>query len=794
MPPRKSQLALALSALGALLPAYVQAQPANPPAPGASAPATPAAAAPAAAASAAEAAPQPAAPASAAPAPVQPAPAADGVTRLREITITSTRTERALDQVPNTVTVRRQPQIEASGARDLKDLLRNEADVAVLAGPARFNTALSGTGRAGNQSINIRGLEGNQVLLMVDGIRVPNAFSFGGAFTTGRADYFDVDALSTVEVLRGPASTQYGSDGLAGAVSLVTLSPDEVLTDGRTFAGFGRASVASVDRSTALTGAFANAWGPERQWKSLLLVTHRQGHELDNRGDNDEPNSRRTQPNPLDTKSDSLLAKLAWRMNAVHELGLTLESRDLELEHELLSARAPLPVAPPPAGNTATLDLDARDRVRRHRVSLEHRLDDLNAQWLQKARSHLYVQTAETRQFTAEDRNVSADRTRDNRYREELTGFSTQAQTQWSGTLNQRLSYGLDASRNEISGLRDGTVPPAGETFPVKPFPDTTYTLVGAFAQSEMELGDWTLIPALRYDAYKLEPSPEGFVADADNPVVTLSDRAFTPRLGALWRLSDAWVPYGQVALGFRAPTPEQVNNGFTNTTQFYRSIGNPDLKPEHASSIELGVRGGVPGWRWQVAAYDNRYRDFIFQQQVSGPPPGMGTVDDPTIFQYVNIASARIRGLEARAEWRPMPGWTVRAAAAKSKGDGTDADGKDPLDTILPARATLGIRHETGAWELGADFLHSEGKDIRYVDLSNVASTPFTPRSHDVLDLSAVWRVSPTLKLIANLNNVGDVKYWRWADVRGVAAGSTVLDGFTAPGRNLQLAMRADF
>jgi hemoglobin/transferrin/lactoferrin receptor protein len=764
---RKTQIALTLSALGAALPGHAQTDPA----------------APAAAASA------PLSPASAPAAASAPPAAAPGVTRLPEITVTSTRTERRLDQVPNTVTVLRAAQVEATGARDLKDLLRNEVDATVLAGPMRFNAALSGTGRAGNQSINIRGLEGNQVLMMVDGIRVPNAFSFGGAFTTGRADYFDVESLSTVEVLRGPASTQYGSDGLAGAVSLATLSPGELLTDGKTFAGFGRASVASVDRSTTLTGALAKGWGA---WQTLLLVTQRRGHELDNRGSNEEANSRRTASNPLDSRSDNMLGKLAYRLDAANELGLTLESRELELTHEVLSARAPEPLPAPPAGNTAILDLDARDRIRRDRVSLEHRHEDLNARWLQKVRSHLYRQEADTRQFTAEDRNVSADRTRDNRYREQVTGLSTQAQTQWSGAVNQRLSYGLDASRSEISGLRDGTVSPFGETFPVKPFPDTTYTLVGAFAQSEIEAGAWTLIPALRYDAYKLEPSPAGFVAEPGNPVVALSDRAFTPRLGALWRVSDLWAPYGQVALGFRAPTPDQVNNGFTNSTQFYRSIGNPNLKPEHATSIELGVRGANAGWRWQVAAYDNRYRDFISQEHVSGPPIGEGSDGNETTFQYINLASARIRGVEARADWRPAPGWTVRAAAAKAKGTRSGSAGSEPLNSVQPARASLGLRHETGAWTLGADLLHSEGKSPRHVDA--LGGNPFLPPSYDVLDLGATWCMSAALKLIANLNNVGDVKYWRWSDVTGAAAGSAVVDGFTAPGRNLQLALRADF
>ena len=95
-------------------------------------------------------------------------PSADEAVRLQEVIVTSTRTERRVDQVPNTVTVPPAAKIEQECARDIKDVLRNELDVSVRAAPTRFTAAGAATGRAGNEGINIRGLEGNQVLMMVD--------------------------------------------------------------------------------------------------------------------------------------------------------------------------------------------------------------------------------------------------------------------------------------------------------------------------------------------------------------------------------------------------------------------------------------------------------------------------------------------------------------------------------------------------------------------------------------------------------------------------------------------------
>jgi hemoglobin/transferrin/lactoferrin receptor protein len=712
---------------------------------------------------------------------------------LPPITNTATRTERRVDEVAATVTVVPAADIEAAGARDIKDLFRNQVDLTVRSAPGRFSLALGSTGRPGNEGINIRGLEGNQVLMLVDGIRVPGSFSFG-AFATGRADYLALEATQAAEVLRGPASTSFGSDGLAGALTLRTLDPDDVLKAGQTAGGFVRLAGTQVDDSVALTGAAALRQGP---WQALLLLSQREGHETRSQGTNQALNSSRTAPNPLDYRQQVLLGKVFFSPVPAHRFGVTVEAMQRRAETDVFSARAVPPAPPAALPATAVIDLDASDRVQRARVSAEHRYDDLNGLWFQKAASRLYVQDADTRQFATEDRNTAADRTRTSRYREKVVGLSTQFETSLSGALPQRLSYGIDASRTEITAVRDGTPspsapPPFGENFPAKPFPDTDYTLTGAFVQSEMELagvaglpGRLTVIPALRFDSFKLSPSTEGYSGGA---VVGLSDSAVTPRLGAVWRVAEAFAPYAQWARGFRAPTPGQVNNGFTNVASGYRSVGNPNLKPETAQSLEVGLRGKTGGWQWQLAAYDNRYRDFISQEAVSGA----GTPADPTLFQFINLAQARIRGVELRGELQLSPAWSLNAATARTRGSSTRNGVAAPLDSVEPARTALGLRYVAGGWDLRADVLHAEGKARDRI----LATTPpaFAPGGYTVLDLSARWQPRPHWTLIANLNNVTDATYWRWSDVRGVPDTSTVKDAFTAPGRHLQLALRHDF
>lgn len=252
--------------------------------------------------------------------------------------------------------------------------------------------------------------------------------------------------------------------------------------------------------------------------------------------------------------------------------------------------------------------------------------------------------------------------------------------------------------------------------------------------------------------------------------------------------MAPGFAPFAQWSRGFRAPTPDQVNNGFTNLASGYTSIGNPDLKAEHADSVELGLRGKLAGVRYSLAAYDNHYRDFISQQVVSGA----GTPANPLVFQYVNLTQAHIRGWEGRLEWQIDGGWRINAGLAQARGDSESQGVASPLDSVMPLKAVLGVRQELGNWGWRANWVLSQAKDAGRI--AAAADKPFAAPGYAVLDLGWHWQATPQLAVFANLNNVFNTRYWRWSDVRGLAASSTVKDAYTAPGRNAQVSVRYDF
>lgn len=706
------------------------------------------------------------------------------LTQLKELTVSATRGERRIDEVPASVSVITSKTIEREGARDLKEIFRYELDVTVPSGPTRFSQAGTSTGRAGNEGINIRGLGGNQVLMLIDGIRVPNGFSFG-SFRTGRGDYLDVDGIKTVEVLRGPASTQYGSDGIAGAVSFQTLNPSDLYRKGEAGGGFARTGYSSVDRSWSSTLGLAGEHG---KWQGMVLGSFRLGHATTNQGKNEAQNQERTAPNPVDYNNRYLLTKAILSIDSHHQLGLTLESQRRTQATEVYSARAAQPYRP-----LSTLQFSAKDRINRDRVSLEHRYTDFSAPIFQKSETRVYWQDARINQFATEDRYRARQRTRDNTYQTHVIGIATQFDSRVSRGFEQQLTYGLDWSQANIKGERNGTLPPYGGVFPDKPFPDTVYTLAGAFLQSEIELGDFSITPGVRFDYYRIAPSSANasYQMERQQPqaqATTSDGRAMTPRLGIVWSLHPMFAPYAQYAQGFRAPTPDQVNNGFRNLASGYTSIGNQNLKPEYAESFEIGLRGHDRSISYSISAFDNRYKNFISQQIVGGA----GRPSNPTIYQYVNLTDAHIQGVVARADWHFLKNWGLETGFAYLKGDSSIRGLKQPLDSIQPLNVLLGLRYDEATWGARANWLWNAGKNPARI--AEASPAQFAPPAYGTLDVGMYWKPLANLTLNANLNNMFNAHYWRWSDVSGLANNSSIKDAYTAPGRNIQLSLRVDF
>jgi hemoglobin/transferrin/lactoferrin receptor protein len=722
--------------------------------------------------------------------------AEDSQRQTGRIVVTATRTPRIQEEVPATVTVLTTEDIADILATDARDLVRFEPGVSVRRAPARFGAAIGSTGRGRNEDFVIRGIGGNRVLIQVDGIRAPQGFAFG-AQSAGRGDYADVSLLKSVEILRGPASALYGSDGLAGAVSFVTNDPKDIL-GGKSIGGFVTSLYASEDNQFANTVMQAAQSG---NLSGMVSYTRRDFNELANKGTDDGTGPTRTAPNPQDGSSDALLAKLVWD-NGVHRLRFTGEYLDTAVNTELLQAVGPQRLfGPVPVWNVDSLT--ARDTVRRKRASLDWTYGGSSDDLIEYAFVSAYWQEADNRQFADERRTQlgfvpAPDRTRLNTFDNEVYGGLTEFRSSFrTGGIEHRVTFGGDISWTRQTGVRDGTFPPAGERFPIAAFPETEFMLGGLFVGDEMKLFDGvvTLFPALRFDFFDLQPEndptlPPSFASSGQ------SGNRLTPKLGANIKLAHEVFLYANYSQGFLAPTPGQVNNFFENFGQGYTSIPNPELRPETSESWEVGARYVGNIFSLQLAAFRGAYDDFIQQDVIAGS----FLPADPAIFQFVNLESVRIEGLEARAEMNFSNGFNGRMTFAYASGEIIEPTGaRVPLDTIDPFNLVAGFGYRAPSGRLGGELILTHNARKAKGDLPRdpvTGSDLFVrPPASTFVDLLLFVNVNDALKLRSGLFNITNEKYILWQDVRGLPVTNVEIAGaFTRPGRNFSISANYRF
>jgi hemoglobin/transferrin/lactoferrin receptor protein len=692
----------------------------------------------------------------------------------RTIVVSATRTPITIDEAPATISAKTDEEIADELATDIKDLVRFEPGVSVRRQPARFGAALGSTGRAGNEDFTIRGIGGNRVLIQVDGVRIPMGFNFG-AQSVGRGDSVDIGLVKSVEILRGPASALYGSDGLAGAVSFTLSDPEDILK-GQQVAGLVRSQYASADEEYAQTAILAGRSG---DISALVSYSRRDFQELENRGTNDVLGANRTTPNPQDGHSNAATARIVWDPAGGHKVRLTGEYLDNRMVTDLLS------------GRSATVDnLVARDTGERWRIAGDWIWEGSGT--LEMARVNAYWQSAKDRQFTQEDRTPLADRTRDNSFDNRVYGLAAEARAVFAtGPLQHKLVFGGDASWTRQQGRRDGTVPPAGETFPSSAFPVTDYALAGLFVGDEISVGPLTLFPALRFDYYKLTPQADPLLP-ATFVTTGQSGSRLSPKMGAVLKLSEEVRLFANYAQGFRAPEPSQINQFFENLGQGYTSRPNADLGPERSESFEGGIRFTSEAVSLSATAFSARYKDFISQEVVGG---GF-TPANPAIFQFINLDRVKVEGAEARLELRDTSGINGQVALSYAKGDVIDpqAGTRLPLATVDPLKLVAGLGWRDPKGRFGGQLIatHSARKSD---ERSAGVCTPscFRPDAFTILDATAFVALGP-VTLRAGLFNLTNAKYAWWADVRGLASTTTIADAFTQPGRNGSVSLTYRF
>lgn len=693
----------------------------------------------------------------------------ENVVELEPVVVEATKLPTSARDIAATLDLISSETLEQQMAATLADVFRYTPGIEVNNQGSRF----------GNGGIRIRGLGGNRVAIEVDGAEISDAFSIG-SFTNAARDFVDVDTLKQVEVYRGPASASYGSDAIGGIVSFVTKDPADLLR-GRDLAleaslGYDQAQSATVARATGALRADLGA--------GMVSYTRREFSELD------VPAA-----DPYDGKSDALLAK--WQFGEAANGGLKVTA-------DLFQGASSTDLESLEGVQDFTQDfgfpyvLDTREAVADD--SKERMRLGLSQEWLggvgplDYARWRVYGQDSETRQRTFLARTdaiggppVDIERDVVALFEQERLGaeFNFGKNFEAFGSFHQ-IAFGAEGSTTDTEQIRNGTqrnlttdsatnrVGP--DVFPVRDFPLSDTTELGAYLSADLRFVNLTVSPGLRYDRFDITGRSDAIFAE-DNPgimPVDLTDSQVTPRLGVTLDLTPFTV-YAQYTEGFRAPLFNDINVGFTNFQFGYTAIPNPDLVPESSEGLEAGLRYQSAQLDLQLAVYENEYENFIEPLQVVDFDP----VNQLLIFQSVNIGAVDIKGAEFSGRYRSDVGIDAWFNAAWAQGE--DLTNDVPLNSIDPLSATAGLTWSPDKpWALSYAVRAQRSKaQSDLADPDSLASAGWS-----VHDLFGHWNLSDTVRIRAGIYNLFDRDYLAWSDVQGLSAESSAASRLARPGR----------
>ncbi len=676
-----------------------------------------------------------------------------------EIVVTASRRAEDPFQAPRSIDVLTEDDLRRLSPRTLPQALRELPSVMVQ------ETA------PGQGSPFIRGFTGYMNLMLIDGIRLNNS-----TFRSGPNQYWstiDPLSLSRIEVLRGPASAQYGSDAIGGTVQVFTKSPGKIGTgDEVAYGGSLYGRYATAENSVGVRGEFEVG----RTWEDGSYTGVLLGGDARNLGDLEGGDATGIQletgyeESAVDFKvehwfdADSRLVFLHQRMdqNAVPRTHATIYGESF-------------------AGTSVGTDLQRDNFQDRHLTYLQYHRTNMGG-----AIDGMHLSVSWHEQSQVEDRITGSGSERWQGFTVGTFGAFAQFESDL-GAMGQ-LTFGVDWYHDNVDSFfrRSGT-PQPGDEIQGPVADDATYDLFGLFVQDSIQLGERTeLQVGMRYTYAAVDAEK---VRDPANNQISV-ENDWSELTGSVHLrydlMPDNWNVYGGVAQGFRAPSLSDLSS-FDIARSGEQEIPNPDLDAEHYTGYEVGtkVRGGDV--TAQLAYY---YTDI--QDQILRYPTGTTNGSGDPIVTKDNVGDGHVQGVEFQYGLEILERTTLFGANSWQYGrisnyeSGGTTLTEEYTSRLMPFTTQVGLR-----WQDAEGRFHAQTNVVRAEDADRLSAgdqrdtqriPPGGTPSYTIWNLRAGWQVDDRTTFELGFENITDVDY----RVHG--------SGSNSPGRNLVFGMRMVF
>jgi len=570
------------------------------------------------------------------------------------------RGEKSVFDLPSLGTVIDRQLIVEKQPADMARLLQNEVGVLVQ------HTA------RGQASPFVRGLTGQEVLILIDGVRLNNSI-----FRFGPNQYFnliDPGQVERVEIVRGPQSVLWGSDAIGGVINVVTRSADPLAGN---YASGGFTEYFSTADLASYTRAGGEAW--YGNWGVFGGASYLNVHDLDRGGGLGRQPFTNYDQYAGDVKFNSLLGE---------DHLLTVALQHFEQQDVPRSDRFLPFVLGPPASTPRPTFFDPQQR------DLAYvRLQGLGYNALFDA----YTTTVLYGRNKEGSREIrSATRTDLGEFDVDTIGYNLTLARDL-GDLG-RFTYGGDFYYDDVGASRFRFNPATGSLVQDNPpIPDDArYHRAGGFINWDVWLTErWSTMVGARYEMAQAH----GTINAVSGTPVTF-DRSYQDWIASVgmgYLLTAELQLVGNISEGFRAPNLDDLTTDNT-VQQASRDIPSLHVQPEHSRTYEVGLKLDTPRFRGQVFQFWNDLQDKIQRQAVDAagnPVPdviGPNGTRVPGSSNFIRINSdAYIYGTEMYGEYLLPEGWSLYGNFWYTFGQ--DVGRGQPLSRMPPAQGIMGLR-----------------------------------------------------------------------------------------------------
>lgn len=707
---------------------------------------------------------------------------------VEEVVVISSKIPVPLSEVVGSVTLITQDDLEARVVSDLGDILENTVGVSV---PRN-----SQYGRYYNEGISIRGLGGSRVNIFVDGVRVSDAYAGYGR------DVVEVDLLKRVEILKGPTSALYGSDGLAGAVSYVTKDASDFTESGFHYS----ARYSHFSDSDQEKYSFLSAYVGERV-EGILQFTNKNSSEM-NLHDDAVQN-----PNPVRSEGESILGKFTFDLNDNIDITFTLDSQEWTSDIVVLTDIGST-FYPGLSTLSTTSSSVGADEGSRERIGLRVDFKGQN-NLFDNGTFNIFSQSTDQQQIT---NKMVADMVfgqfgpmgpptpgmlfRDFQFNQSVSGMALELRKSYDNFKGRDVVYGFETETLETERYRNSTLTSLftgvsssnvyGTIYPSKTLPNTDTTRTGVYINDRIKIDEFNILSlGLRYDTYELEPNDDALSSVnrvVGYPLAQIEEDEFSVKIGWLSAVTEDINAFFQYAEGFKAPDYDAANLSFNNLAYGYGIVPNANLAPETSKGTEIGFRSDTVNRSWSITRFDNQYEDFI-----QSTAAGFDFINQIVLFQSQNLNDVDIDGIELSFSRKLSDTLTFSYDLIRIDGK---SDGI-PLSSISPDQAMIALKH------LSVDEKFSANLYLNMVDESFNNFTSGCGRSggacltlpdREIFDLYTSYKFNDHLELNVAFKNLSDQKFWDWTTVNGFAADQANLDLWLEPGRNTSVSLKVIF